>query len=143
MIAARRLTGWPERLAEYVAARVSMPFAWGSNDCITFAAGAVEAITGQHPPMPVWHDVREAMRELRTIGGIERAVESIGLIEWHRPDVARRGDVVLVPSVTAVDGYRSGRPYMAVCLGHVCAAPGGCGIVYGPMSAAMRGWRVG
>jgi hypothetical protein len=131
----RRLTGWPERLAAYAAAAAHRPFAWGSLDCVLFAAGAVEAVTGVRPPMPVWTDVRGGLRQLRTYGGLVGAVESIGLPELSRPSCAARGDVLLIQGVR--------REFLAVCLGHVWAHPGPHGLRYGPMYVAERGWKVG
>lgn len=138
MTAARRVTGWPERLAGYVGAHVSTPFAWGSHDCVTFAAGAVEAVTLSRPSMPQWSNARDALRELRTVGGLVAAVESTGFLELARPALARRGDVVLIEGPPVVR-----RPFLAVCLGHAWAAPGSRGLVYGPLIAASRGWKVG
>jgi hypothetical protein len=135
-MSARRLTGWPERLAGYAAASASTPFAWGSHDCVTFAAGAVEATTGIRPAMPAWVSVRSAMRQLKQAGGLVAAVESVGLEPLARPQLAARGDVVLV------DHEDAPQPFLAVCLGHVWAAPGSDGLVYGPMSVASRGWKV-
>ena len=137
MTAPRRLPGWPERLAGYIAASAHRPFCWGSNDCVTFAAGAVAAVTGWNPPRPPWDDVHDALRQLRRVGGLVAAVESIGLQPLSRPACAARGDVVLI------GGDKVRRPFLGVCVGHVWAAPGERGLAYGPMSAAVRGWKVG
>jgi hypothetical protein len=136
MTAARRVTGWPERLAGYVAARAALPFRWGEHDCITFAAGAVEVVTCWRPGMPTWTDARTALRELRAIGGLVAAVESAGLPELARATLAQRGDVVLIEPELR-------RSFLAVSLGHVWVAPGAAGLVYGPMSNAACGWKVG
>jgi hypothetical protein len=131
----RRLPSWPERLAEYLVASSKVPFAWGSNDCVLFAAGAVEAMTGRRPFMPLWTDVRSALRQLNSFGGLVGAVASTGMPEVRRPACASRGDVLLIQGVR--------RQYLAVCVGHVWAMPGYTGLRYGPMQAAVRGWKVG
>ena len=131
----KRLSNWPSRLAEYVAAAVNRPFAWGSNDCVLFAAGAIEAQTGQLPAMPPWTDVRSALRQLNAYGGLAAAVASTGMPELHRPACASRGDVLLIQGVR--------RQYLAVCVGHVWTMPGIHGLRYGSMQAAVRGWKVG
>jgi hypothetical protein len=135
----RRVPGWPERLAGYVASHVSTPFVWGSHDCVTFAAGAVQAVTLQRPRMPQWSDVHDALRQLRAAGGLVAAVESAGLADLARPALALRGDVLLIDGPPPLVR----RPFLAVCIGHAWAAPGPTGLAYGPRSAATRGWRVG
>jgi hypothetical protein len=42
-----RLSHWEESLSIYIANSREARFAWGSNDCALFAAGAVRAITGE------------------------------------------------------------------------------------------------
>jgi hypothetical protein len=44
-----RLSDWESQLSAYVTAKRDEPFAWGVNDCCLFAAGAVEAVTGDDP----------------------------------------------------------------------------------------------
>lgn len=44
-----RVSNWEEALSHYLQDRREMPFEYGVNDCCMFAAGAVEAITGQNP----------------------------------------------------------------------------------------------
>lgn len=44
-----RRPDWGARLSSYIAASMRRPFAWGSHDCVMFAAGAVEAMTGHDP----------------------------------------------------------------------------------------------
>ena len=56
----RRLDDWPARLHAYIRARHDMPFAWGSQDCCTFAiSGGVEALTG----VLLWPDVARPTTE--------------------------------------------------------------------------------
>ena len=40
---------WRSALAAYIAETMRKPFAWGLHDCALFAAGAVEAMTGNDP----------------------------------------------------------------------------------------------
>lgn len=44
-----RIPGWRSRLNAYVESKRREPFQYGINDCATFAAGAVEAMTGSDP----------------------------------------------------------------------------------------------
>lgn len=42
----RRLDDWPEKLAEFIRASRSKPFAWGTHDCVLFGVEAVYASVG-------------------------------------------------------------------------------------------------
>lgn len=44
-----RLPDWPKRLHAYIVETRALPFEWGTHDCALFAAGAVEAVTGEDP----------------------------------------------------------------------------------------------
>lgn len=132
----KRLPNWPSLLAVYVESRRHLPFAWGSNDCVTFAAGAVEVMTGWRPTLSTWSGPLEAARTLAEHGGIEAAVNGIGAFTpldnlWQ----ARRGDLLLT---TQEHG-----PALAVCLGHCWAAPGQHQLSFGNLSDATVAWKVG
>ena len=76
-----------------------MPFAWGreANDCVSFALGAVEAMTGRYDlyrAMPDWTSQRGARRALNRLGGLEAAVD--GVLTPVPLAMAARGDVALV-----------------------------------------------
>lgn len=43
----KRFPDWETRLCAYLAPLRDKPFEWGTHDCCTFAAGAVEAMTGE------------------------------------------------------------------------------------------------
>ena len=45
----QRLPDWRTRLGAHIAAHRTRPFAYGAHDCATFAAGAVQAVTGSDP----------------------------------------------------------------------------------------------
>ena len=47
--AMQRLPDWRARLGAHIAAHRTRPFAYGAHDCATFAAGAVQAVTGSDP----------------------------------------------------------------------------------------------
>ena len=53
--------------------RRAQPFAWGIHDCCTFAADAVQAITGQDPApagLRAHRTEKQALRALRRHGGV-------------------------------------------------------------------------
>ncbi|MBB4620123.1 DUF6950 family protein, partial [Sphingomonas abaci] len=66
-----RYPDWEARLAAYLEPLRARPFAWGRHDCSTFAAGAVEAMTGVDP-MPEFRGrystARGSVRALRRFG---------------------------------------------------------------------------
>lgn len=128
-----RIPHWPRVLDEYVQAARGRPFAWGAHDCCTFAAGAVQAITGRAIALPAYVGVRQALRALQARGGLLAAVRG-QLGPMQAPARARRGDVLLL--------WQAGRDVLAVNLGHAWAAPGADGLVFGPTDDAVAAWRV-
>jgi hypothetical protein len=117
-----RPAGWEKRLGEYLARFAGEPFLWGARDCVTFTAGAAEAVLdwpagealgglGIEP----WGSKSEALRALAERGGLEAAVQAgcaaLGFEEWWAPRKAQRGDIVLVETeggatvgIVALDG---------------------------------------
>ena len=51
-----RLRDWPERLDALLRSRASVPFEWGRNDCCTFVADAIEAMTGRGDVLSISED---------------------------------------------------------------------------------------
>lgn len=135
---ARRLPDWPERLAEYMHQHRASAFAWGSHDCVTFAAGAALAITGETVLKKKWPDAAGAARMLRKVGGLPAAVDTV-LVRLPSVAKAWRGDVVLVPDPTP----NSARQWLGVVDAGQWFAPGPAGLVRGPLSVASVAWGVG
>lgn len=92
---------WPDRLVAYLAQSRAAPFAWGTHDCATFAAGWVQQLHGL--------DLLDGLRGtyasepeydalIAEWGGLEPLLEQVaalhGLPECP-PPFARRGDIVL------------------------------------------------
>lgn len=66
-----RLPDWEGRLTAYLSTPGRDEFRWGEQDCALFAAGAVEAMTGEHPApefLGVYTDQRGAAEALRELG---------------------------------------------------------------------------
>lgn len=131
-----RLPDWEQRLGDFVAQRLSQPFAWGVNDCVLFAADAVQAVTGVDP-LPDWRgqwdDMTSAMRAIVRAGGLEAAVQSRGL-QQVPPLFAQRGDVVM--------HRRDGADALAVCVGGSLAAPSEAGLLFFGLEHGVAAWRV-
>ncbi len=130
-----RLPNWQERFSDFGKARASMPFAWGSNDCCTFAAAAVEAITGANPmaTVPPYATETGAVRHIAAAGGL-RDLASEYLGTPLGPLMAGVGDVVLIKN--------EGREMLAICNGANAMAPGAHGIETLDMQTALAAWRI-
>lgn len=65
-----------EIVAEYVQEQAALPFVWGSTDCMQFAAGVIERLTGidLRAKFPAYSTEREAHRLLAEAGGVEAFV---------------------------------------------------------------------
>ena len=114
-----------------------MPFRWGSNDCCTFAAACVDALTDSNWTADLakhYWDKRSALAYIADCGGVAagataRLGEPIPVLQ------ARRGDVCLVETPM---GYG-----LAVCLGASVVIPGSRGLITKPLSEVHMAWRVG
>ena len=102
-----RVQNWPHALAEYLRAHQDKAFEWGANDCVHFAAGAVEAVTGSRPVFTPYRTGRDAAILVRAQPLRERVSTLLG------PEItltdAQRGDLVLI------DGKPG--PTLGVCFG--------------------------
>lgn len=131
-----RLPDWPVRYGAFVAARHGVAFAWGSNDCVLFAADFIQAFTGTDLAADFrgrYSDAVGAMRLIRSEGGLAEAVQArLGV---PLPGVfARIGDLVLLDM--------AGREALGVCNGCELLGPGAHGIQPQPLSAAVMAWRI-
>lgn len=131
---------WPARLAAHLAAVKAQPFAWVQNDCCTFAAGAVQAITGDDPMAPLrgkYSSKVSAARLIAKAGSLQALVTQYLGVPVHAPALAGRGDVVL---------FEMAAPYgpeaLGICVGAHIAAPGPDRMVLLPITVAVAAWRV-
>jgi hypothetical protein len=129
-----RHNDWPQRLSDYIESRKDEPFAYGSHDCCQFAAGAVEAVTGENPADP-WNYRNEigAYRLMAEAGGIDGLITQ-ALGNPVNAAQAGRGDVVLAELENG--------PTAGVCLGRECAFPAQVGITFRPRGAILKAWNV-
>ena len=131
----RRLPDWEARLSDWLAAQRGRPFEWGRNDCVLFAAGAVQAMTGRDPAADVrgtWSTRIGALRALKEQSA--RGVADVVWFEEIEPAHAMRGDLVLA------------RQSLGVCIGRVAMFVGEDGGEAGPVPLPRaewaRAWRV-
>lgn len=131
---------WPTRLAAHLASVKALPFAWVHNDCCTFAAGAVRAITGVDHMAPYrgkYFTRTGATRMLAKAGGLQSWVNICLGEPLPTPALAGRGDVVLFEMVAP-----HGPQALGICVGAHIAAPGPAGMVLLPITVAVAAWRV-
>lgn len=135
-----RYPDWPARLAAHLAQVKALPFAWVGNDCCTFAAGAVLAITGVDAMAPLrgrYATQAGAARLIKRAGGLQPLVCRYLGQPLAAPSLAGRGDVVL---------FNMAAPYgphaLGICVGSHIAAPGPAAMVLLPVTAAAAAWRV-
>jgi hypothetical protein len=93
-----RLEGWEIRLGKFLQARAHLPFAWGTNDCLIFAADAVEEMTDVDPAAR-WRGYttkEQAAALLEHGGGVEGLITTgLGSSPHRHYRLARRGDITL------------------------------------------------
>lgn len=132
-----RRPGWDVRLYELVRLRQHTQFTWGVQDCASFAAEAVLALTGTRPPLPgPWSTAREAYRAIEAEGGLQAAVTRL-LGEPGPLTLAQRGDVVLINEPDSFGGEALG-----VHMGSYALATGEQGLVRVPLEAVRCVWRI-
>lgn len=91
-----RKTTWEEELSDYIASKRDEPFDYGVNDCAMFAAGAVEAMTGENPMEEFfgsYGDLRGSIKALKTLGegSLEATID--GKFDEVEVGRAQRGDL--------------------------------------------------
>lgn len=112
------------------------PFAWGANDCVTFALDAVRAQTGVNlrPQLGcTWSSARGAQKALAARGGLKAAVDSV--LRRVARARAHRGDIGLA----LVDG----REFLVVIEGDLVVGPGVAGLVRLPRGVLLAAWSIG
>lgn len=127
---------WQLRYEAFIAQRRAAPFAWGVNDCATFAADCVLALTGQDPAPPALRlhkTQKQALRALERHGGLS-GIATAALGQPVAASQAGVGDVVLVKV--------GKRDALAVCNGQTAFGPSARGLVAVGMGCATLAWRV-
>ena len=136
-----RLPNWRLRFDALITDRLRAPFAWGSNDCVLFAADNVLALTGEDLALGLRTHTNAlgAARALRRLGGLAALVERALGPSCHAAG-ATQGDVVMV----VMGRGRSTRSALGVCLNpQSTIGPGVDGLLQIPMARALCAWKVG
>lgn len=116
-------------LPTYIAARLTAPFEWGVNDCMTFAIGWVEIATGKkHLPDELWETELQAARIIKQHGGLVAALDAH--FKQIHPNYAKDGDIAICDGVVSLFS------------GAHIVAPGPDGLVFKPRTEADHAWTV-
>ncbi|MDF0489213.1 hypothetical protein PX554_13815 [Sphingomonas sp. H39-1-10] len=100
-----RKPDWDARLAAYLEPLRLRPFAWGSHDCCTFAAGAVEAMTGVDPMPEFRGRYSTAIGSARAITRFGKGTVAATLDSKFEPvaaALAHRGDIVMTEGLLGI-----------------------------------------
>jgi len=129
-----RLPDWAVRFQRLVAARLTVPFSWGTNDCFLFGADSVLAVSGQDVAADLrgaYSGERQARELLRRLGGM-RGLGEARFGARTPPALCLPGDVGLAPQGRTV--------LMVVCNGVHWLAPTSAGLQ--PAPAPVRAWSI-
>jgi hypothetical protein len=130
-----RFPDWPALLNAEIDAARTRAFAWGSHDCLQFAAACVYAMTGvDHAgPFGTYSTEEEAEALLEAHGEIEGLLTEL-LGPSVPPMLACEGDVVVTPASSLIGA--------GICTGQqaVFAAP--FGVAFRPRSEILAAWKV-
>ena len=89
---------WEAALSDWIAQAQSRAFKWGQWDCCVWAAGAVEAMTGDDPMAAFrgkYKGPKSADTALASIGAGTLVATLDGMFERIHPAFARTGDLVM------------------------------------------------
>ena len=131
-----RLIDWQSRLATVMREAQARPFAWGTHDCVIFAADCVQAVTGRDPIADVrtsWADERQALRLLAAGGGISNLIRGRIGVELKVPALAQPGDIGVC--------IQEGREALCVCGGVNWHMPAKEGLATLDREQVTRAWR--
>jgi Domain of unknown function (DUF6950) len=136
-----------EELHDFIVERLNKPFAWGENDCASFAGDAILAITGVDIAAEfrgAYKSERGAAKVIKRITGGSTIADAAvycavkhGLVEYDYPLMAKRGDLVLIENgdgktIAGIIGLH-GHPI----------SPGVDGLVQFPITSVRRAWSIG
>jgi len=99
MINLERLPGWRKRVDDFFDDVDGKPFAWGTNDCATFAAGAVNALTGidfAEGHREAYNDAESAIAYLAGMGFADYGEYIASLLPEKPVCEASYGDIAVI-----------------------------------------------
>ncbi len=129
-----RYPDWPIRLNEYIAEAQKKEFKLGEHDCCTFAAGAVEAITGED-----W--MSEFRGHYDDWQSSEDALDEIGYDNLYKTLTKKFGSAILGQKGRKGDlAFYEGS--CGIVLGRYAIFLGENGYAYVLLRHLQRAWRI-
>lgn len=132
-----RLPDWEQRLGDYLDAHRHAVFVWGELDCVLFAAGAIEAITGIDPAASVRGRYRTRIGSLRQLHARGYA-DLTAMMDAHFTQIvparAMRGDIVMAQGSLGVCFVKNGY--------FVGQEGGESGLITLPLADWEAAWRI-
>lgn len=135
----KRNDNWRPALLAYVQSVAAKPFVWGEHDCALFAAGAVEAMTGEDIAAPFrgkYKTLAGGLRMLKKRGFDNHADYAASLFEEIHPSSVNVGDIAALDTGSGIAlGIVQGDRIYAL-------QDGAAGISTVPLLRAKRAFRV-
>lgn len=151
----RRRADWEQRLDAYLNECQKRPFQWGRHDCVLFACGAIQAMTGEHPLPDLagsYASARGAACAMRRYSDriFHRDFEAAIAAQCFRQDFeevepaqAQRGDLVLVLAKAGRKLRGSERGALGIIgLRGLPVFVDRDGLLEAPLESMRRAWRV-
>lgn len=95
----KRVTDWRDKLHDYIDSVRRSSFVYGELDCALFAAGAVQAMTGEDPAEGMrgaYHSHEEGIEVLNSNGYLDHIDAAAAMFQSISPAQAQHGDLVLI-----------------------------------------------
>lgn len=132
-----RVADWPAQLDVVVGEALRRPFAWGAQDCASFAFACAAAMLGRDPAAR-WRgrytDARGAVKIISRFGGLPGLASALLGTVPIEPRQARRGDLLLA--------CRANGPSLGVCNGAHGLFVAEQGLAKVPLSECLQAWPV-
>lgn len=133
--------GWQKRFWDNINAKKRLPFVWGSHDCVMFATGSFEIVTGiDYTAQAQEHYPYSTEEEARALIARHGGIAGLGTPVFGEPTAwgsLGMGDVVVCGNLPFID-----MQVLCVHDGAQLIAPAkGGGLTRVPFAYALYGWR--
>jgi hypothetical protein len=132
-----RLVDWPTRLNDHIEEWRHKKFEWGKADCALFCLYAEKAICGSSrfdDFIGKYRSAAGSVKALLKIGAGDLAASVGARLREINTSEAQRGDVALIDTPLG--------DALSLVVGDKVAAMGKDGLVFLPLSAAKKAWKV-
>ena len=132
-----RVVDLPDRLQAHIEEWRHKKFEWGKADCALFCLYAEKAICGSSRFDDFIGQYRSAAGSVKTllkIGGGDLAASVGARLREIKPSEAQRGDVALIDTPLG--------DALSLVVGDRVAAMGKDGLIFLPLDAAKKAWKV-